>query len=61
MASVGVAASIAAAFHAPIAAVTFTLEETVGDLHQTMLSAVIVAAAIAAAVERGILTKRQGL
>jgi CIC family chloride channel protein len=55
MASVGVAAGIAAAFNAPIAAVTFTLEEIVGDLDQTMLSGVIVAAAIAAVVERTIL------
>lgn len=55
MASVGVAAGIAAAFNAPMAAVTFTLEEVVGDLDQTMLSGVIVAAAIAAVVERGIL------
>lgn len=55
MASVGVAAGIAAAFNAPIAAVTFTLEEVVGDLDQTMLSGVIVAAAIAAVVERTIL------
>src|SRR5262249_37897161 len=55
MASVGVAAGIAAAFNAPIAAVTFTLEEIVGDLDQTMLSGVIIAAAIASVVERSIL------
>lgn len=55
MTSVGVAAGIAAAFNAPIAAVTFTLEEVIGDLDQTMLSGVIVAAAIAAVVERTIL------
>jgi len=43
MTPVGVAAGIAAAFNAPIAAVTFTLEEIIGDLDQTMLSGVIVA------------------
>jgi CIC family chloride channel protein len=55
MLPVGVAAGIAAAFNAPIAAVTFTVEEVIGDLDQTMLSGVIVAAALAAAVERSIL------
>jgi CIC family chloride channel protein len=48
-------AGIAAAFNAPIAAVTFTLEELIGDLDQTMLSGVIVAAALAAVVEHSIL------
>lgn len=52
---VGVAAGIAAAFNAPIAAVTFTIEEVVGDLDQTVLSGVIIAAALAAAIERGVL------
>jgi CIC family chloride channel protein len=55
MASVGMAAGIAAAFNAPIAAITFTLEELIGDLDQTMLSGVIVAAALAAYVEHAIL------
>jgi CIC family chloride channel protein len=55
MASVGMAAGIAAAFNAPIAAVTFTLEELIGDLDQSMLSGVIVAAALAAVVEHLIL------
>jgi CIC family chloride channel protein len=55
MTSVGMAAGIAAAFNAPIAAVTFTLEELIGDLDQTMLSGVIVAAALAAVVEHSIL------
>jgi CIC family chloride channel protein len=49
------AAGIAAAFNAPIAAVTFTLEELIGDLDQTMLSGVIVAAALAAVVEHSAL------
>jgi len=57
LASVGMAAGIAAAFNAPIAAITFTLEELIGDLDQTMLSGVIVAAALAAVVEHSILGK----
>jgi CIC family chloride channel protein len=52
---VGVAAGIAAAFNAPIAAVTFTIEEIVGTLDQAILSGVVVAAALAAVIERGIL------
>ena len=55
MASVGMSAGIAAAFNAPIAAVTFTLEELIGDLDQTMLSGVIVAAALSAVIEHTIL------
>jgi CIC family chloride channel protein len=52
---VGVAAGIAAAFNAPIAAVTFTIEEIVGRLDQAVLSGVIVAAALAAVIERSLL------
>jgi chloride channel protein, CIC family len=55
MASVGMAAGIAAAFNAPIAAVTFTLEELIGSLDQTMLAGVIVAAALAAVVEHSVM------
>lgn len=52
---VGVAAGIAAAFNAPIAAVTFTIEEIVGALDNTVLSGVVIAAALAAVIERGVL------
>lgn len=55
MLPVGAAAGVAAAFNAPIAAVTFAIEEIVGDLDQAVLSGVVVAAAVAAAIERSIL------
>ena len=55
MLPVGAAAGVAAAFNAPIAAVTFAIEEIVGDLDQAVLSGVIIAAAVAAAIERSVL------
>ena len=44
---VGAAAAIAAAFNTPVAAVIFSLEEIVGDLHAPVLGSVVLASATA--------------
>ena len=44
---VGAAAAVAAAFNTPLAAVLFSLEEIVGDLHAPVLGSVVLASATA--------------
>lgn len=52
---VGAAAAVAAAFNTPLAAVLFSLEEVVGDLHAPVLGSVVLASATSWAVLRMLL------
>jgi CIC family chloride channel protein len=52
---VGAAAAIAAAFNTPIAAVTFALEEIIGDLNQKLAASIVIAAVISSTIERWLL------
>jgi CIC family chloride channel protein len=54
-AAAGAAAGLAAAFNTPIAAVTFVLEEIIGDLNSRLLGSVLVASVLGALVAHGIL------
>src|SRR6202165_2252441 len=49
---VGAAAAVAAAFNTPLAAVLFSLEEVVGDLHAPVLGSVVLASATSWAMLR---------
>jgi CIC family chloride channel protein len=57
----GAAAGLAAAFNTPLAAVTFVLEEIVGDLNSRFLGSVLLASVIGALVVHGILGEEQAL
>src|SRR5690606_7125618 len=48
--AIGSAGGIAAAFHTPIAAVIFTLEEVVGDLNATKVLGPVIISAVVASV-----------
>jgi chloride channel protein, CIC family len=51
----GAAAGLAAAFNTPIAAVTFVLEEIIGDLNSRMLGSVLLASVLGALIAHGCL------
>ncbi|HEU5070564.1 MAG TPA: chloride channel protein [Verrucomicrobiae bacterium] len=54
-AATGAAAGLAAAFNTPLAAVTFVLEELIGDLNSRLLGSVLFAGVLGALVAHGIL------
>jgi CIC family chloride channel protein len=54
-AATGAAAGLAAAFNTPLAAVTFVLEELIGDLNSRLLGSVLFAAVLGALVAHGII------
>ena len=57
-AAAGAAAGLAAAFNTPIAAVTFVLEEIIGDLNSRFLGGVLLASVIGAFVVHGLVDKQ---
>ncbi len=56
-AAAGAGAGLAAAFNTPLAAVTFVLEEIIGDLNSRLLGSVLLASVIGALVVHGVIGK----
>lgn len=54
----GAAAGLAAAFNTPLAAVTFVLEEIIGDLNSRLLGGVLLASVLGALVVHGLVGKQ---
>jgi CIC family chloride channel protein len=54
----GAAAGLAAAFNAPLAAITFVLEEIIGDLNSRLLGPMLLASVLGALVVHGIIGKQ---
>ena len=52
---VAAAAALAAAFNAPLAAVTFAIEEIIGDLNQKLAASIVISAVISSTIERWLL------
>ncbi len=57
-AAAGAAAGLAAAFNAPLASVTFVLEEIIGDLNSRLLGGVLLASMLGALAVNGIIGKQ---
>jgi CIC family chloride channel protein len=57
-AAAGAAAGLAAAFNTPLAAMTFVLEEIIGDLNSRLLGGVLLASVLGALVVHGVIGKQ---
>ena len=57
-AAAGAGAGLAAAFNTPLAAVTFVLEEIIGDLNSRLLGGVLLASVIGAFVVHGLIGRQ---